>query len=125
MDDEIHLPSLLKWIFLGLALVIIVVTVLYAVNPTWRSLWREGVQNSHEYVSTKQRVLTQLMGDWLALETQIQQLASNPDNAAVVTGMRGQQANIINQMVDEKNLIPASEIPQTVRDFLAVHAPGR
>lgn len=104
--------------------VVVVLCVAFAaiafgvLNVPLRALEREGIQQSPGYVQSKQTTLVDLKAEYQRLETEAAKYAGNDK---VVSEIRAQQNQVLNQMRQEAALIPESEIPGDVRRFLAEH----
>lgn len=108
------------WIF-TMVLIIATLGVLLALTPTFHNWWIKAFRSSNEYVTTKQTVLLQYVQDYYKTDAKIAELSTNPDNAALVMSLKGQQISTVNMIRQQSNLLQPDQIPPEVARFLATH----
>lgn len=115
------LPGAVLVTVVVLAIVTLLGMALTGTGIFFRDIEREVVQHSRQYTETKTGILQSLHSDWLALESEIKALSGDPGNQSIVDAKRSQQKAIVRQMRSEADLIPESEVPRSVVDFLGSH----
>jgi len=112
---------MIKYILWGLVALVAIVVLgwgLMASNIVTWSIQREAVQHSQPYVETKVSLLHKLHNDWLQLDAEIAELRSTEDSRPIIKAKQAQQKNIVIRMAEEAELIPASQIPASIGNFL-------
>ncbi len=110
-----------KW---GLLLIIVVALLTFLAQSLGIisiNIQREVTQHSQQYVETKINLLNKLHADWLQLETEIMELRASEGNEDIIRAKVAQQKNIIQRMRTEAEMIPSSQVPPSIKNFLLVH----
>jgi len=102
---------------LGFVLLILLGFGMQALGIISIGIQREVVQHSQPYVETKISLLHSLYNDWLQLDSEV----AESGNETVIRAKTAQQKAILMQMREESELIPSSEVPQSIKVFLATH----
>ena len=89
-----------------------------SVRPAWLDLRREGNQRSQQYVQTTQDRLYQLKRKYDDLGVDIARFSDDQSNTQVVSGMVARQKSLVDEMQQEAESIPLSEVPQSIKSFL-------
>lgn len=114
MDND-EVGAVVGWSFVVILIIVVAGFIFRSVEPTWRSMDREAIQQSQEYVTTKQQLLLRLAQDYTNLDVEISQL---PAKDPLAVAKRSQKKAIVNRIRVEVALIPESEVPQSVKDIL-------
>lgn len=104
--------AIIQW---GIALLLVIVIsgfVLRAVAPTWRAQERQAIQQSQEYVTTKQALLLKLVADYQRLDAEISAL---PTQDPLTVAKRSQRKAIVDRLRLEVTTIPAADVPPSVQ----------
>jgi len=99
----------------------VVLTIAFAfesVRPVFLDLRREGNQASQQYVETTRGRLFDLKRNFDDLQADIDRLSADESNAQTVQGMAARQESILDEMEEEADSIPVSEVPDTVMELL-------
>ncbi|MFA4942999.1 MAG: hypothetical protein WC564_05180 [Patescibacteria group bacterium] len=85
------------------------------------SIEREKIQHSQPYIETKVVLLEKLHNDWYDLEAEIVELKLAKESDEFISAKQAQQKNIVKRIKAEANLIPESQIPEEINDFILTH----
>jgi hypothetical protein len=126
MDDFEHpvrsgCGAIMIW---GLAFILLLVigTVIFtALRPAQVYFNTKVNQSSQGYVESKQSLLLKLVEDYHDLDVKIAELGSSDSDKEIERGLHGQQQAIIDRVREEANLLNPSDVPKSVRAFLAEH----
>ena len=109
-----------KGILGGVAVLVVLLLLswgLMAANIISLDIKREATQHSQPYVETKISLLHKLHTDWLQLDTEIAEI----DIVDIKKAKTAQQINIVNRIKSEAELIPYSQVPDSIKVFIAKH----
>lgn len=111
----------IKWGLLALVCLVLLGWGLMATNIISFGIQREAIQHSQPYVETKISLLHKLHSDWLQLGAEIAELKTIPESQDIIRAKQSQQKGIIVRMSEEAELLPDSQVPQSIVLFLARH----
>jgi hypothetical protein len=115
------LGKILPYFLLFIVFVLVLGWILQATGIISMNIQREVTQHSQGYTESKARLLQKLHTDYLQLETEIAELQNKDDSQQIILMKRAQQKENLNRMRGEADLLPQSEVPQSVKTFLAKH----
>jgi hypothetical protein len=120
-NDAVASSRLIWYSVLGLALVLGASFLFWRFYyPTQLGLERDAIQQSHQYVDAKKSLLLKLAEDYEASETDIAKYNANDPvkYKDVVKGMETQQAVLLARIRSEAKMIPAEQVPESLRKYL-------
>ena len=100
-----------------LAALVLLSWVLMAANIISLDIQREATQHSQPYVETKVSLLHKLVTDWYQLDAEIAEI----DIVDIKKAKTAQQVNLVNRIKSEAELIPYSQVPDSIKTFIAKH----
>jgi len=115
------LRKVLKW---GIPIIIVLALLGFLAQSLGiisLDIQREVIQRSQQYVETKVNLLNKLHNDWLQLDAEIAELRADDGNEGIVAAKRAQQKNTANRIRTEAGMIPDSQVPDSVKAFIAAH----
>ena len=113
--------TILKW---GLPILLVLIVIgfgLQALGIISIDIQREIRQHSQPYVETKISLLHKLHNDWLQLDTEIAELGVGDGNEEIISAKTAQQKNIVKRAHSEAELIPSSQVQESIKAFLSSH----
>ena len=113
-----------KYVLIGLACLVGLVALawgLMAANIVSLGIQREAIQHSQPYVETKISLLHKLHTDWMQLDAEIAELKTIPESQSIITAKQAQQKSIIIRLREEAELLPDSQVPTSIAQFLVRH----
>lgn len=119
-DDAITTVRIVWYSALAIAIGIAITLVGWKMWPARMAVEREVMQESFQYNDAKRSLLLKMAEEYEAAETDIAKYrASDPVKFKdVIKGMESQQEAMLARMRSEAKMIPAHQVPDSVRKYL-------
>ncbi len=108
------------WWFWGLAIAMVSLGIIYAVQPYFVAKETQTTRQSNAYITSKQSALRTFKSDYDNLATRKASLPNDKSSTQISDALDAQMAGIIRQMKEEADKIPGN-VPSDIVPFLSTN----
>jgi hypothetical protein len=119
-DDAVATMRIVWYGALALVFAVAITFVGWKLWPTQMAVERDAMQQSHQYTDAKRSMLLKMAEEYEQGETDIAKYRASDavKFKDVIKGMETQQEALLARIRNEAKMIPASQVPDSVRKYL-------